>query len=163
VTVISDGTGSLFRAYVVANTTAADARLDLSFSNLSSTFTLDNVGVKQVTGLTNNPRTNEARLIANGSVNSGNFSCPGGGGCPLQYRDISDNAVSFPINLAGFTSQIVLWRDPNSNFTPTNIIHRPTGSLVPSAGSIPNGMTVDLTWTSTNSLINTLSGSILGG
>ncbi len=60
------------------------------------------------------------------------MSCPGGGGCPIQYRDLTDTAVSFPVTVGANSSQIILWRDPNSEFTPTNIQYKPTGSLVPS-------------------------------
>lgn len=89
------------------------------------------------------------------------MSCPGGGGCPIQYRDLTDNDVSFPVSVGAYSSQIILWRDPNSTLTPTNIQYKPTGTFVPSLGSVPNNQTIDLTWTANNSSINLLTGSTL--
>ncbi len=156
---IATGSGMNFSAYVTANTTAADAQLVFFTTSAFSDIELDNLVVRQVTGLTRNPRTNEVRLMVNTGSTSGNFSCPGGGGCSLQYRDITDTAVAFPVNIVAHSSQIILWRDPNSNFTPTNILHKPNGTFVPSAGSIANNESVDLSWTSNNATNVLMSGS----
>jgi parallel beta-helix repeat protein/VCBS repeat-containing protein len=161
--VISTSTGKTFRTYVTANTSAADAKLYIEVSNPLSDIELDNIVVRRVTGLTYNPRTNEARILVNTGASSSDFACPGSGGCPLQYRDLNDNAVTFPITIWAYDSEIILWRDPNSSFTPTNILYRPTGSIVPSAGSVPNNDPIDLTWTSNSATSIVLNWSTLTG
>lgn len=97
--IVSTATTKTFRTYVTANTTAADARLDILVSNPSTDIELDSIVVRRVTGLTANPRTNEARLLVNTTSTSSNMACPGGGGCPIQYRDLTDNAVTFPVSV----------------------------------------------------------------
>ncbi|MBP9779339.1 tandem-95 repeat protein [Candidatus Gracilibacteria bacterium] len=161
--VISTASGKTFRTYVTAQATASDAKLDIEVSNPLTSIELDNIVVRRVTGLTYNPRTYEARLLVNTGSSSSDFACPGSGGCPLQYRDLNDNAVTFPMTIGAHDSRIILWRDPNSSFTPTNIQYRPTGSIVPSAGSIPNNDPIDLTWTSNNATSIVLNGVTLTG
>jgi large repetitive protein len=158
VDLVATASGTDITAYVRAVENVNDARLDITTHNASHDISLDNIRVREVTGLTNNPRTNEVRLMINSGSSSASFACPGGGGCSLQYRDTTDTAVSFPTNIGAYSSKIILWRDPNSSFTPTNILHKPTGSLVPSAGSVPNNTTVDLTWSS-DAMSTLLSGA----
>ena len=49
INVISTATGKTFRTYVTANTTAADAKLDIEVSNPLSDIELDNIVVRRVT------------------------------------------------------------------------------------------------------------------
>jgi hypothetical protein len=102
------------------------AVLSVLTKNPGNSYEFDNLSVRRVVGLTNNPRTNEVRLLINSGSSAEDYFCPGGGGCSLQYRDTSDNAISFPTNINAYSSKIMLWRDPNSEFTPTNILHKPT-------------------------------------
>lgn len=63
--IVSTASTTTFRTYVTANTTALDASLDFIVSNPSTDIELDSLVVRKVTGLTANPRTNEARLLVN--------------------------------------------------------------------------------------------------
>ena len=159
---VATASGNTFTGYVVGTVTGY-AVLSVLTKNPGNTYEFDNLSVRRVVGLNNNPRTNEVRLIINSGSTAGNYSCPGGGGCSLQYQDTTNTSVNFPTNIGAYSSKIILWRDPNSDFTPTNILHRPTGSLVPSAGSVPNNTTVDLTWTSENATSINLAGSTSSG
>lgn len=94
--IVSTSTGTTFKAYVKANSTAADARLDFIVSNPSTATEFDNIVVREVAGLTYNSRSNEAVLVSNTGASVANKSCPGLPFC-TQYSDYSNNPVSWPI------------------------------------------------------------------
>ncbi len=122
---VATASGNTFTGYVMGTVTGY-AVLSVLTKNPGNSYEFDNLSVRRVVGLTNNPRTNEVRLLINSGSSAEDYFCPGGGGCSLQYRDTSDNAISFPTNINAYSSKIMLWRDPNSEFTPTNILHKPT-------------------------------------
>lgn len=63
--VVATATGTNFLEYIVANTTASDARLDFIFENPNTDFELDTLLVRGKTGVNFNPRTNEVVLVSN--------------------------------------------------------------------------------------------------
>lgn len=96
-----------------------------------------------------NPRTNEAHLLVNTGSSAVNKACPGGV-CP-QYVDIGNTAVTWPTNVDAHSAKIVFWNNA------PNILRRPVCSFNTSAGSIPNGDPVTLSWNITNTLTNVLT------
>lgn len=155
--VVATATGNTFKAYVKANTDAADAQLDFILSNPGSDAEFDNIVVRQVAGLTYNSRTNEAVLVSNTGSSAASKSCPGLPFC-LQYSDYSNSAVSWPIMVGAYSSQIVFWN------AATQIQNRPTGTLAPSnGGTSDNGETFSLTWSVNNSTSQHLVGATYTG
>ena len=151
--VVATASGTTFKVYLKSNTTAADARLDFILTNPNSDAEFDNIVVRKVTGLNNNARTNEAVLVSNATASATNKACPGLPFC-TQYVDVSNNSIVWPTPVNAYSSEIIFWNNDMAN-----ILNRPSGTLVPSAGSVPNDMSVTLTWTATNSLVNTLAGN----
>jgi hypothetical protein len=96
-----------------------------------------------------NPRTNEAHLLVNTGASAANKACPGGV-CP-QYVDTDNNAITWPTSVGAHSAKIVFWNNA------PNILRPPVCSLNTSAGSIPNGDPVTLSWNVTNSLSNILT------
>lgn len=133
---VADGTGTTFKAYVTANTNAVDAELHFILNNSSTDLELDNLVVRQVVGLVNNNHSNEAVIAKNPTNSVTNISC-GSLGIPApfcgQYVDGTNTAVTFSLSVNPYSSKIIFWNNA------TQILNRPSGTLVPSSGSIPNG------------------------
>ena len=96
-----------------------------------------------------NPRTNEAHLLVNTGSSAVNKACPGGV-CP-QYVDTNNVAIAWSTNVDAHSAKIVFWNNA------PNILRRPVCSFNTSAGSIPNGDPVTLSWNITNTLTNVLT------
>lgn len=158
--VVATATGTTFKAYVKANTDAVDAELHFVLSNPGSDAEFDNIVVRQVAGIAYNSRTNEAVLVSNTGSSVASKYCPG---LPFCSQYVNDSNVSLgdwttnPLSVNAYSSKIVFWN------AATQIQNRPTGSLVPSAGSVGNGVPITLTWSSSNSLSQHLTGSTYTG
>jgi Bacterial Ig domain len=151
--VVATGSGKSFLEYVVANTTASDARLDIVFENPNTDFELDTLLVRGKQNVIFNARSNEVILLSNPTNASVDKSCSGWLVC-VEYVDTNNATVNWnlaPINLGSYQSKIVFWN--NSPF----VLRPPVCSLTPSnGGTVANGQPITLTWSATNSLSNLL-------
>jgi len=73
--VVATASGTNFLEYVVANTTASDARLDFVFENPNSDFELDTLLVRQKQNVIFNARANEIILLSNPTNSSIGKNC----------------------------------------------------------------------------------------
>jgi VCBS repeat-containing protein len=151
--VVATASGTNFLEYVVANTTASDARLDFVFENPNSDFELDTLLVRQKQNVIFNARANEIILLSNPTNSSIGKNCSWGLVCS-EYVDIYNSPLNWnstPINLGSYSSKLVLWN--NSPY----VLRPPTCTLLPSNGwTVANGQPITLTWTANNSLSNLL-------
>ncbi len=142
--------GRIFKLYLTASTTAADAQFSLETSNQNVAYEIDSVSVRRVSALTKNTNTIEVLILSNTGTTSADIACPGGVPCGA-YVDTANAGFSWPVSVPAHSTRIVFW-----NNSP-NLLSVPVCSIDLVAGSVSNGQPANFSWTVSNSLSNTLS------
>lgn len=96
----------------------------------------------------------DTKLYVNTGSSSANRTCTPGTMVCTAGAQVSTNgaAITFPTSVPAYGSKIILWNNPSSIQNP------PTCSLnATPGGNIPNGASVNFSWTITNSLSNVFS------
>ena len=124
---VPTSSGSTF-TYLIKALSGATTQFAIDFYGENTTFQVDNLSIRQKTGVNLNPRTNEVFLFANYTGNSVDYSCPGGGVVCAEYVDFSNASQNWnttPITVGAYASQLIFWN--NSPY----VLRPPTCSLVP--------------------------------
>jgi hypothetical protein len=88
-----------------------DMRLDFFMPPVQEVY-IDDVSLVEVT-VTHNDTSDDAHILINKESESQNISCPDisePGRCN-QYIDLNDDPVTWPVTLAPYSSEIVIWED----------------------------------------------------
>lgn len=121
----------------------------LETDNSDEPYEIDSLSVRRMNSVTKNANNLELQIFSNTGNTDISQSCPSGVPCSA-YVDGMNVAVSWPIVIPAHRTVVVFW-----NNSP-NILNTPLCTLTPSAGSISNGQTVDVSWNVTNSISQTL-------
>ncbi|MBP9811940.1 tandem-95 repeat protein [Candidatus Gracilibacteria bacterium] len=146
----ASATGRTFSFYLTATSTAADAQLTLETSNNDVAYEIDEISFRRLSAFVKNTSTFEVLAYENPSGSDITQSCPGGAQC-FAYVDSINASTNWPITIPAYTTSFVLWNNSS------NIITTPLCSMNLSAGSVPTGQPVDVSWNSTGSTANTLN------
>ena len=145
----ANSTGGTFSFYLTTPISASDASFSLETDNPDETYEIDSLSVRRMNSVTKNANSLELQIFSN-TGNTDIFQpCPSGVPCSA-YVDGMNAAISWPITVPAHRTVVVFW-----NNSP-NILNTPLCTLTPSAGSISNGQTVDVSWSVSNSLSQTL-------
>ncbi len=141
----ANASGSIFSFYLTTPISASDGVFTLETDNPNISYEIDSLSVRRMNSVTKNTNNLELQIFSNTGNTDISQVCPSGIPCSA-YVDEMNVPISWPINVPAHRTAIVFW-----NNSP-NILNTPSCSLTPSAGSVSDGQTVDVSWNVTNSL-----------